>query len=371
MLLFGCTTSLDKTIADPRARVDAYITQRVADDDFPGLQYLVVSADSTVYSTAAGLADIAAGRQMSDTTLMMAYSMTKTITAIVVLQLVQDGALDLDAPVSRYLPYQPYGDGVTIRHLLAQTSGIPNPIPLKWVHLTSDAATYDEDSTLRSVLAEYPDLDHEPGTKYAYSNISYWLLGAAIEAVTGKRYADVVHERVLSPLQIPHTEACFVIDDTSRLAAGYLREWSMMDIFKGWVMDDAFFGPYEDGWMRFNRHYLNGPAFGGLICTPRALATILQDLLQPHSLLLSDLARDYMMQHQRDPDGARIPMTLGWHTDPDQPGMYYKEGGGGGFHGMMRLYPDNGMASVVIVNATQFDAAEFLDVCDPLFMTDP
>jgi len=362
----GCGVSINTSIADPRARVDAYISDRLANNDFPGIQYLVVSADSVLYHASAGLADIGAGRPMSDAELMMAYSMTKTITAIAVLQLVEQGALDLDAPITRYVPYQPYGDEVLIRHLLAQTSGIPNPIPLKWVHLAEDDATFNEDSTLRSILAEYPELDDPPGEDYAYSNISYWLLGATIEAVTGQRYAEVIRERILSPLRIPEEEACFTTDDTSHLAAGYLREWSWLDIFKGWVMDDVYFGPYENGWMRFKRHYLNGPAFGGLICTPRALARVLQDLLRPTSTLLTGLGRDYLFMVQRGADGDLVPMTLGWHLDPDRPGMYFKEGGGGGFHGMMRVYRNAGTASIVVVNATRFDAAGFLDVCDPL-----
>ena len=343
-----------------------HITTRLADNDFPGIQYVVATADSVLFQCSAGLADIGNRVTMQDSTMMMAYSMTKTIAALVVLQLVQEGRMELDAPIERYVPFSPYGPSVTVRHLLSQTSGIPNPIPLKWVHLAEDHETFDERTALRQVLADNDELDDDPGDGYAYSNISYWLLGVAVEEVTGQPFAAVVSDNVLKPLQISEAEAGFIIDDSTRLATGYLKEWSMMDLVKGWVMDDQFFGPYEDGWMRFNRHYLNGPAVGGLICSSSALVRILQDLLQPSSILLRDSTRALFLEIQRDSDGDPVPMTLGWHVDLDRPGMFYKEGGGGGFHGMMRIYPDQRVVSVVNTNATSFDAADFLDRCDPL-----
>jgi CubicO group peptidase (beta-lactamase class C family) len=66
---------------------------------------------------------------------MMAYSMTKVFTAIAVLQLIERGALSLDDSVSTLRPYSPYSKEVTVRHVLSQTLGIPNPIPLSWAPL--------------------------------------------------------------------------------------------------------------------------------------------------------------------------------------------------------------------------------------------
>lgn len=121
---------------------------------------------------------------------MMAYSMTKTLTSVAILQSVEQHKLGLDDPVVNYLPDYPYGNRITIRQLLNYTSGIPNPIPLRWAHLVEEDQGFDENTALDRVLRDNPGLDFEPGTKYAYSNIGYWLLGKIIEQATEQSYVD-------------------------------------------------------------------------------------------------------------------------------------------------------------------------------------
>jgi CubicO group peptidase (beta-lactamase class C family) len=116
----------------------------------PGLQYLVVNGSSTVFEAHEGLADIAAGRPVLARTTMMAYSMSKTITAAAVLQPVEAALLRLDEPVARYIDWQPYGGEITIRQLLSHTSGLPNPVPLRWVHPCAQALRVRRARLLRS-----------------------------------------------------------------------------------------------------------------------------------------------------------------------------------------------------------------------------
>ena len=134
---------------------------------------------------------------MMTSTTMLAYSMTKTITAVAVLQLVEQGKLQLDDSADKYLGNNPYGKVITIRHLLAQTSGIGNPIPLKWAHLVEHHEAFDEDAALNKVLKEFPTLSFAPGTKYGYSNIAYWLLGKIIERVSGQPYSVYIAKHIL------------------------------------------------------------------------------------------------------------------------------------------------------------------------------
>ena len=108
---------------------------------------------------------------------MMTYSMSKTFTAAAVLQVIDSQHLSLDEPINRFLDFCPYGSEVTIRKLLAHTAGIPNPIPLAWIHSPAAHKTYDEHAALVKVLRRHNRLAFAPGTTYAYSNIGYWLLG--------------------------------------------------------------------------------------------------------------------------------------------------------------------------------------------------
>lgn len=346
---------------DVSQAVGSYVGQSA-----PGLQYVVVDAEGTLFDWAGGWARIADGIEMTGETTLMAYSMTKTLTAVAVLQLVERGLVDLDAPLDDLLQDTPYGGrGITTRQLLAHTSGIPNPIPLRWAHLSSESAAFDEDAALQRVLARHPRLASTPGATFRYSNIGYWLLGKVIERASGRPYEDYVRDEVLTPLRISGGTG-FAISD-ARHASGYLARRSFLNLAKGFLMERKFWSGYEGRWLRFESHHLNGPSFGGLIGSAGDFARFLQDQLQPRSVLLGPEGRRLLESRQNDAGGP-IDMTLGWHVGRSNGVRYlFKEGGGGGFHSEMRLYPDLGIATVVMVNGTEFDSSAFLNRVDPAF----
>ena len=333
----------------------------------PGLQYVVVNANSTMYAFAGGWADVARQRPMTLETTTMAYSMTKTFTAVAVLQLMEQGKLGLDDPVDRYLSGTPYtGHGLTIRHLIAHTAGLPNPIPIRWAHLVEEDAGFDEAAALAQVLRQNPRLVSEPGQRYVYSNIGYWLLGEIIERVSGRPYTEYVKTNLLAPLR---QRLGFGISDPTHHANGYLARLSFLNMAKGFLMDAKFFGGNEGRWLRLKSHLLNGPAFGGMVGTAPAFAVFLQDQLRPQSVLLGKGGKRLLETQQVNSAGSPIPMTLGWHVGQVAGTRYlFKEGGGGGFHAEMRLYPDQGIGSVVMVNTTEFDSKQFLNRMDAAFL---
>jgi len=349
--------------ADVRSRLDALASKT------PGLQYLVVGPHGTVFEHAGGFADLAARRPMTSETTLMAYSMSKTITAAAILQLAGAGSIALDAPLVRYVDGQPYGRDVTVRQVLSHTSGIPNPIPLRWVHPAAEHGSFDEAAALAAVLREHPRLAFAPGAKYAYSNIGYWLLGSVVERASGEPFVSYVNERVLRPLGIASRDLDYVIEDPAVHATGYLEKYSVINLIKRAVIDRALVGAYAGSWLEILPHYLNGPAFGGLVGTARGFGAFLRDQLQPHSRLFDDRTRALFYEPQQTAGGRTIAMTLGWHVGAagGSP-CFYKEGGGGGFHCMMRVYPEARIASVAMANATGLDVRGLLDRVDPSFL---
>ena len=302
---------------------------------------------------------------MLDGTTMMAYSMSKTITAAAVLQLVEAKKLGLDDSVARHVDSQPYGDAITIRQLLSHTSRIPNPIPLRWVHSMSSHDAFDERAALNTVLRNHPRLAFQPGTRYAYSNIGYWLLGRIVEQVSGEPFTSYVTEHVLRPLDIGPHEIAYIVSDPGTHASGYLEKYSLMNVIKSLMIDRELIGEYTGRWLQIRDHYLNGPAFGGLVGSALGFGKFLRDQLREHSRLFGDTTRALFGEPQRTTRGRAIPMTLGWHTGIMEGVRFlYKEGGGGGFHSMMRLYPEKGIGTVVMVNATGFDVRALLDRVD-------
>jgi D-alanyl-D-alanine carboxypeptidase len=331
----------------------------------PGLQYVAVSAADTLLEFAGGWADIRQRRSMSPDTTLMAYSMSKTITAVAVLQLIEGGRLSLDDPVTRFVSQSPYGPAITVRQLLSHTAGIPNPIPLRWVHTQERHDGFDEASALAAVLRRHPRLAGAPGERFRYSNIGYWLLGSIVQQASGTPFEDYVTEHVLGPLGIPVRAMSYTVTDLDRHATGYLEKYSALNLLKGLLIDRTLVGEYAGRWLEIRGHFLNGPAFGGLVGTARAFAVFLMDQLRPRSVLLGQAARALLYQPQQARGGAAIAMTLGWHVrEVDGLTAFFKEGGGGGFHCMMRVYPAAGLASVLMTNATGFDVGKALDAVD-------
>ena len=202
-----------------------------------------------------------------------------------------------------------------------------------------------------------------PGTRY--SNIGYWLLGKVVERASGQPFASYVTDHVLRPLTMAPQELGYGVADPAQHATGYLEKYSFMNLAKGFLIDRSLVGEYSGRWLEIRGHYLNGPAFGGLVGTARGFGRFLQDQLRPRSVLFNDATRSLLFAQQQTTKGAPVAMTLGWHIgNHDGTRFFYKEGGGGGFRCMMRLYPGDGFGSVVMTNATGFDVRSLLDAVD-------
>ena len=335
----------------------------------PGLQYVVANSQGTIFEFAEGWADIQNQTRMSINTTLMAYSMTKTFTALAILQLAERRKLKLDDAIRIHLSNCPYSEKITIRQLISHTSGIPNPIPLKWVHLAETHETFNEWAVLAKVLQNNPRLSFKPGSKYAYSNIGYWLLGEIIEEVTKQPYVTYMSENIFAPLRLQKQEMGFVIPDVANCAKGYLRKYSVMNLLKGLITDGNLWGDYEGKWLRVKNHYVNGPSFGGLIGKAQSFARFLQDQLRESSMLLNPESKELFYTEQKNNLGKGIGMTLGWHIGNFQGVKYFfKEGGGGGFHCEMRIYPTKRFASVIMVNSTEFNSNASLSNLDKVFL---
>lgn len=358
--------------ADPASlNVQKYFDEQIQDSTIPGIQYLILNSNHILYEYTGGWADIALKKPMHPNTTMMAYSQTKTITALAILQLYEARKLNLEDNIDLYIPNLPYKAPITIHQLLSQTSGLPNPIPLRWAHLSEEHQSFDESAALSQIIQDNPDLSFTPGEKYEYSNISYWLLGNIIEIVSGQKYEDYVRQHILTPLNITPMELSFTITDPKKHAKGYLEKYSLLNLFKGFLIDDKLIGEkshYEGDWLHIQNHYLNGPAFGGLIGTSRGFGKILQDQLEPKSVLINNETKKLFYTQQTTNNGDPIDMTLGWHIGyTNNTKYFFKEGGGAGFHSEMRIYPAQGIASVIMVNKTKFKPKAVLDSIDKTF----
>ena len=132
-------------------------------------------------------------------------SVTKQFTAMLILQLVEEGKLNLNVPITTYLPDYPKetGDIITIHHLLTHTSGIPNFTSFPNYQKELSKNSYNPKALIK--IFSDSSLQFKPGEKFSYSNSGYLLLGAIIEKVSGKPYEQILHEKILDPLKMNNT----------------------------------------------------------------------------------------------------------------------------------------------------------------------
>jgi len=180
-----------------KARLDQVASSYTAGNAFMGT-VLVVDGDQVLLDKGYGMADMEWNIANVPEAKFRLGSLTKQFTATLVLLLQQDGKLNINDPVSKYLPDTPKTwEKITLAELLGHTSGIPSFTDMKefGVWRMSPHTTEEE-------LALFRDkpLDFEPGSKFAYSNSNFEVLGAVIEKVSGKKYGDLLRERIFEPL---------------------------------------------------------------------------------------------------------------------------------------------------------------------------
>jgi D-alanyl-D-alanine carboxypeptidase len=347
----------------------ASMLQMIIDEDkSPSLQYLIFDKNSILYKYQNGWADVWNHRRVDDRTTYNAYSVTKTFTALAVMQLAEEGKVDIDVPVIQYLSDFSYGDEITVRNLLTHSSGIPNPIPLSWIHLAGDHEESDKTAFGDLVIRENAKTKFRPNEKFAYSNIGYIVVGRLIETVSGQSYEAYVQEHILDKLG--ENKLALTIKDSENHARGYQKRWSFTNMILGFFLDKTRYMDRPEGkWKPFKPFYVNDPAYGGLIGTPDGFVAYIRELLNDDGALLSGEYKKMLFTENILADGSPSGMCLAWFKGNLEDIRYFSHaGGGGGYYVEIRLYPELGIGSVIMFNRSGMSDERFLDKVDRHFV---
>jgi serine beta-lactamase-like protein LACTB, mitochondrial len=201
----------------PVVRIDSLITSAMRTNSIPGLTLALVDRSGLYWSKGYGMADLENFVPARPFTVYRLASVSKPITAVAVMQLVEQGRLDLDAPVRRYapeLPDKPWP--VTVRQLLCHQGGVRN-----WTE--DEFVSTRRYPTLAESIALFRDdpLVHEPGTRATYSSFGYTLLGRAIEQASGRSYPEYMRAGVFEPVGMEWTRPDDVQSIIPNRARGY------------------------------------------------------------------------------------------------------------------------------------------------------
>src|SRR5215213_3554553 len=178
-----------------QTRIDSVVKAEMSRQKIPGVAVAVVSKGAVMMAKGYGEANVEHHVAVTPETVFESGSVGKQFTSAAVMLLVEDGKIGLEDPITKYFPDAPASwVGITVRHLLTHTSGIPD--------YTTDAMDYRRDYTedeleqmAFGLTPEFP-----PGSRWNYSNTGYVLLGIIIHKASGKFYGDVLRDRVFGPL---------------------------------------------------------------------------------------------------------------------------------------------------------------------------
>ena len=221
------------------ARLDARMKRFVDEGQHAGIVALLARNGRIVDWRTWGQRDVARQLPMEKDTIFRIYSMSKVITSVAVLTLHEEGRIKLDDPVAKYLPalkavkvfkggtaaapvLAPARTPITIKHLLTHTSGFIYGFGSEPIDKIYNGSKIFEAGSLDEFVAQAAKLPlaHEPGTRFSYG-INTDILGAVVEKVTGKKFEDVVDERICRPLRMRDTGFDVPADKIGRLAVVY------------------------------------------------------------------------------------------------------------------------------------------------------
>jgi len=325
--------------------LDAWIESVVAYDRLPGLSIAVVHDQDVVYAKGFGYADVERSVRATPATIYSVCSISKTFTAIAVMQLRDEGRLKLDDPVSRLLPWMgvdgvaPELRSITIRELLRHTSGLPcEPDHTVW----ADPDSLDPSNAALVARAQQLRPSYPPDTRFNYSNLGYALLGQVVATVSGMEYGQYVREKIFEPLGLTSTTLGMPADQgQGKQATGYGR------------------------WPRAGSRVVIDDRKMRAMAPARGLSSTVEDLekfamWQFRVLDGTDdrvLRRESLTEMQAaqwsDPEWG-LGFAI-WHVDG---GVFVgHQGGCPGYKSQIILSPEEKIAVVVMVNAT--DAPQF------------
>lgn len=312
---------------DAAALVRAMSEQLLATAPHAGLSVAIGRDSGVVFAEGFGFADVAAQRRVTAATRFRAASVSKVITTTALGRLMQEGRIDLDAPVQRYVPAFPEKQWpITARQLAGHLSGLPHYTPAD----RTEPRFYSSVGDALTVFSHLVQMS-EPGATYRYSTHGYTLLSAAIEGAAGEPFLDYVSKAVLQPLAMQAT-------------APDLRAAQHPELTRFYTLRDTGIVALEQ---------TEDPSYkwagGGLTSTPSDLVRL--GLAYVNGFLRADVVEE-LWRSQRLKSGSETGVGLGWRNGRDAAGRRAIEHAGSmqGTRSVVSIFPEQRIAVAVMAN---------------------
>jgi CubicO group peptidase (beta-lactamase class C family) len=313
--------------------VDRFVVAEMRRQRVPGLGLAVISRGRVLKARGYGFANLELRVPATDSTMFQSGSVGKQFTAAAILLLVEDGTLELDDAITKYLPEgEAIWRGITVRHLLTHTSGIHEYEEDAESTLVDMRHDYTEDELVR--LATRHGLDFAPGKHWSYSNTGFMLLGVIIHRVSGMFYGDLLAQRVFRPLGMRTARVISEADIVANRADGYR-------LADGQIKNQEWVAPS-----------LNTTADGALYLSVRDLVAWERGLAEGR--ILTAKSRAAMWTPARLKDDGSVDYGFGWSVSPYRGHRAVGHSGSWqGFRTMFQRFPDDSLTVILFANLAE------------------
>lgn len=349
ILLLAAVNAAGQTAPTPPAdltRLQTELEPKINDEiqkgHLPGMAIGIVKNGKLIYAKGFGVAKLGTNTPVTSRSLFHMASVTKTFVATAVMQLVEQGKIDLDAPVTKYLPYFKMDDeryrDIKIRQMLSHTSGIPDTTNYHW-----DKPEYDDGALERFVRSiANQKLVFAPGQNFAYSNTAYEILGDLIAKVSGESFEDYVQHFILTPLGMKDSTLLVRQANQQLLTSPHIEEGGKL------IVSRVF--PYN------RAHAPSSTLYSNIEDMSRwAIANLNHGELDGRRILKTETAE---LMWRPVVSAFNMKEGLAWFIgDVQGHRLVMHDGGDVGFESRLLLAPDDSVAVVAMSNyaATQKD----------------
>jgi CubicO group peptidase (beta-lactamase class C family) len=331
-----------------KAGVERVVQDMMRKRNIPGLQVAVVRHGHVAMLGAYGIANLQDGVRVTDDTVFSINSATKSFTGVAIMQLVEDGKLALDAPVSRYLDGLPAAwQPVTIRQLLTHTSGLPDILVAPTGQGTGSLVGDGSEASAWATVQAMP-METAPGTRSRYNQTNYVILGKLIDKYSGEPFVDFIRHRQFDVAGMPTAMFGDSRDVVPHRAQPYRYPG-------GAVTVSGTNGKLHHAFDEFTPFIRTG---AGLNASARDVAAWIVALEQG-KLLRKPGSLDMLWTRGKLNDGKDVSWALGWPTRARD--AHPVVAGIGGRRSAFFVYPKDDLAIVVLTNLAGAAPEDFID----------
>jgi len=335
-----------------------FIKNEVNSKQPPSASFAILKGDKVIYTKSMGFND----RQMSQATttnsIYHVYSLTKILTATLVMQLIEKNKLSLDDPIKKFFPefnlkYKGKEVSIDIENLLNHSSGL------------KDGMKYIPEM-INGEKNLHIDLPYLPGSEAKYSSAEYIILSQIIEQVTMESFSDLIREHILKPLKMKQSDFTYNEHIKNNQVYGTLQLFSLVDTVMKFMVKDESKDGYEGTMLWLKEFDIAWQAAGGLVSSIDDMAKFLA-AFNGNKLFSEETKKLFFDKptipvHSWMTSQEETAFGIGWYHIHDKGKFFYQhQGVGPGFRTIMRIYPKEDVSIIILTSQTGVDIDSWAD----------